>query len=446
MLTAITLVVAAQCPVPADLPPTTPDGLSGTSVAIDGDIAVIAAPLGTGNAWATGMAIIYRRDGDAWVREAELIAEDGQSGNMLGVCVDVDSGRVIAGAWFEDHAGNDSGAAYVFEQQGGKWIQAAKLIADDAAAGDTFGRRVAIDGDVCVVTAPLDDDNGTSSGSAYVFQFDSGGWFQLQKLVPKSGGAGDQFGLGLSMDEERIVVGAPWTDGGRGRGHIFDRGDVMFHEVAALSDPAGDESDFLSFGVAVDGDMVALGSYRDNHDGGMDAGSVFMFQEGFAGWGPIQQIQPLGGTVAGDQFGVSLSIDGEVMVVGSRFADEAGDRTGAAIVYDFDGSMWQKRGTMVSPQPSYGAEFGWSVAVHGDNAVIGAPWAEPDGEAQFFDGLVAPCGCLGDLDGDGAVAVGDLLQIIAAWGPCSACEEDLDQSGSVDVADLLAVIAAWGDC
>jgi hypothetical protein len=82
----------------------------------------------------------------------------------------------------------------------------------------------------------------------------------------------------------------------------------------------------------------------------------------------------------------------------------------------------------------------------GDHAIIGGPWAEPDGEVRFYDGMTQPCTCPGDLNGDGAVAVGDLLQVIAAWGPCVSCIEDIDQSGAVDVSDLLAVIAAWGDC
>ncbi|MDP6602466.1 MAG: hypothetical protein QGH76_09250 [Phycisphaerales bacterium] len=445
VLTAITLVLSAQCPAPADIPATTPGGVSGTSVAMDGDLAVIGAPIGTGNAWASGMAIVYRRAGDTWIREAELIAEDGNSGDMLGVCVDISGDRVIAGSWFEDHAGSDSGAAYVFERQGGTWSQTAKLIAEDGGAGDTFGRRVAIAGDVCVVTAPLDDDNGTSSGSAYVFQFDSGRWFQLQKLVPNSGGAGDQFGLGLAMDGERIVLGAPWADDARGRGHIFDRGDVMFFEVATLSDPSGEPSDYLGFGAAVNGGMVALGSYRDD-DGGEDAGSVFLFQEGFGGWGPVQRIDPSSKVAVGDQFGVCVSMEEGVMIVGTRYADVDGMAAGAAVVYDLIDGMWIERAVLVSPGPAEEAEFGWSVALSGDHAIIGGPWAEPDGEVRFYDGMTQPCTCPGDLNGDGAVAVGDLLQVIAAWGPCVSCIEDIDQSGAVDVSDLLAVIAAWGDC
>ena len=186
LISAILSVCLSQCPTETDVPPTTHDGLSGTSVAIDGDLAVIGCPIGTGNGWASGTVLVYRLVEGTWHREAELIAEDGDVGDMMGVSVDISGGRVIAGAWFNNHAGTNSGAAYIFDEVKGQWSQTAKLVADDAYTQDSFGRRVAIEGDVCIVTAPLDDDNGESSGSAYVYQYD-GAWFQLQKLTAKNG-------------------------------------------------------------------------------------------------------------------------------------------------------------------------------------------------------------------------------------------------------------------
>jgi len=445
MLVAAVLVAClSQCPVEVDLSPTTPGGLSGTSVAIDGDLAVIGAPLATGNGWASGMAIVYRNIDNIWIREAELIAIDGQVGDMMGVSVAVSGGRVIAGAWFNNHAGTNSGAAYIFEQVEGQWTQTTKLIADDASAQDSFGRRVAIDGDVCVVTAPLDDDNGPSSGSAYVFQFD-GTWFQLQKLTAKSGAESDQFGLGLAMDGERIVLGAPWANDGQGRAHVFDRADVMFFETAVLADPNGASMDNFSFGMDVDGDLIAIGSYLDD-DVAEDAGSLFLFQQAPTGWSLFQHIEPNGVSLIDDQFSVSIAIDNSVMLVGNRFADVDGLPAGAVTVFDLADSVWQLRSAIVSPEPTFEAEFGWSVAIDGDRGVVGGPWLEPDGEVRFYEGFMDTCDCVGDLNGDGTVGVSDVLQIIGMWGECQGCDEDLDENGFVDVGDLLQLISIWGNC
>jgi hypothetical protein len=433
-----------QCPSEVDQTPTTPGGLTGTSVAIDGDLAVIGAPIGTGNDWATGMAIVYRNIDNVWVREAELVAHDGQVGDMMGVSVDVSGNRVIAGAWFENHAGTNSGAAYIFQYIGDEWIQTDKLVASDGAAQDSFGRRCAIDGDICVVTAPLDDDNGSSSGSAYVFQFD-GTWFQLQKLTAKTGTGDDQFGLGLAMDGERIVIGAPWANNGQGRAHVFDRGDVMFFETAVLEDPAGASMDNFSFGMDVDGNTVAIGSYLDD-DVGEDSGSVFMFSDSPIGWNIIQQLTPQGKTKAGDQFGVSIAIRDSVMMVGNRFGDLSNDPVGSVTVHESVDDVWNQKSSLYSSLPESEAEFGWSVAMHGDNAVVGGPWLEPDGDVMFFEGLSSGCGCVADITGDSVVNVSDLLTILGVWGSCEACEADINEDGFVNVTDLLVVIGEWGPC
>lgn len=446
MLVASSLLVVclSQCPVEVDQTPTTPGGITGTAVAIDGDLAVIGAPMGTGNDWASGMAIVYRLVENVWIREAELIAEDGAVGDMMGVSVDISKGRVVAGAWFNNHAGTNSGAAYIFEQVKDQWIQTTKLTADDAAAQDSFGRRVAIEGDVCVVTSPLDDDNGSSSGSAYVYQFD-GAWFQLQKLTAKTGASSNQFGLGLAMDGERIVIGAPWADDGKGKAHIFDRGDVMFFESAVLTDPNGSSMDNFSFGMDVDGDLIAIGSYLDD-DVAEDAGSLFLFQNGFSGWDLLQHIEPSGVSINDDQFSVSVAIDNSVMLVGSRFTEVDGLPAGSVTVFDLIDTMWQQRSVIVSPEPTLEAEFGWAVAVNGDYGLVGGPWLEPDGEVRFYQGFIYSCGCVGDFDGDSVVGVSDLLQLIGAWGACQDCQEDLDGNGFVDVGDVLQLISAWGEC
>jgi hypothetical protein len=444
LVVTVLSVCLSQCQGDVEQPPTTPGGLSGTSVAIEGDLAVIGCPIGTGNGWASGMAIVYRLIDNVWQREAELIATDGAVGDMMGVSVDVSDGRIIAGAWFNNHAGTNSGAAYIFEQQNDLWVQTTKLIAKDAYTQDSFGRRVAIEGDVCVVTAPLDDDNGASSGSAYVYQFD-GTWFQLQKLTAKGGTGGDQFGLGLAMDGERLIIGAPFVDDGRGRAYLYDRANVMFFESEVFTDSNGEPGDNFSFSMDVDGDNVAIGSYLDD-DVSPDAGSVFMFALGIDGWDLSQHIVPTDDFSTDEQFGVSIAMNGSVMLVGSRYALVDGMQAGEVTVFDSVSSYWNKRSTMTSPEPTTEAEFGWSVAVDGDHGVAGAPWREPDGEVHFYNGFINECECMGDFDGDGSVGVTDLLQLIGVWGVCDNCDEDLNGNGVVDVSDILQLISFWGTC
>ena len=135
-----------------------------------------------------------------------------------------------------------------------------------------------------------------------------------------------------------------------------------------------------------------------------------------------------------------------VMIVGHRFGVDNLLRTGAASVYDIGEGVWEYRTTLVPTQGSLEGEFGWSVAIDGDNAIVGAPWNKPDGYAELFVGMTETCDCEADVNGDWTVNVSDVLAIIAAWGACELCDEDINQDDIVDVSDLLTVIARWGDC
>ena len=109
-------------------------------------------------------------EGTAWVETAKLLASDGAADDLFGLSASVSGDTALVGALQDDDNGTDSGSAYVFVRSGGVWTQQAKLLASDGAAEDFFGFSVSVSGDTALVGAGLDDDNGTSSGSAYVFE------------------------------------------------------------------------------------------------------------------------------------------------------------------------------------------------------------------------------------------------------------------------------------
>ena len=139
---------------------------------------------------------------------------------------------------------------------------------------------------------------------------------------------------------------------------------------------------------------------------------------------------------------MSVAIDNEILLVGSRFAVVDGVLGGKVTVFE----NWQEHSIITSPVPAIEAEFGWAVAIEGDNGAVGEPWFEPDGEVHFYTGFFESCNCVGDLDGDGFVGVTDLLQLLGVWGACKNCQEDFDGNGFVDVLDILELINFWGVC
>ena len=141
----------------------------GRSVAIDADTALVGAPFEDDEGVDAGAAYVFTRSGSSWNQQAKLTAGDAAARDQFGESVAVDGDTALVGAPLEDGEDLNAGAAYVFIRSGSSWIQQAKLTDRDGFAGDLFGRSVAIDGDTALVGAPNDDDNGTNAGAAYVF-------------------------------------------------------------------------------------------------------------------------------------------------------------------------------------------------------------------------------------------------------------------------------------
>jgi len=194
--------------------------LFGYSVAISGDTVVVGAHYDTDQGVRTGSAYVFERPARGWSgtlsQTAKLVASDGASWDLFGNSVAISGDTVIVGAHEDDDEGSDSGSAYVFEKPADGWSgtlnEDAKLLASDGAGVDLFGYSVAISGNTVVVGAHGDDDQGSSSGSAYVFERSGGGWSGIlnedAKLLASDGEYYDLFGFSVAASGVTVVVGA----------------------------------------------------------------------------------------------------------------------------------------------------------------------------------------------------------------------------------------------
>jgi hypothetical protein len=146
----------------------------GWSVAISGDYAVVGAYYDDDAGWQSGSAYIFKRDGTAWTEQAKINASDGVGSDNFGWSVAISGDYAVAGARGDDDAGSASGSAYIFKRDGTTWIEQAKITASDGATSDNFGYSVAISGDYAVAGAYYDDDAGYNSGSAYIYDIPIG--------------------------------------------------------------------------------------------------------------------------------------------------------------------------------------------------------------------------------------------------------------------------------
>jgi hypothetical protein len=311
----------------------------------------------------------------------KVFASDGQAGAQLSEAVGIHGDVAVVGAALHDcEAGDDCGQAYVFRRTDGMWIEEAILRAPTPEAEDHFGASVAVYGDVIVVGSPQDDDAATNAGAVCVFEFDGQGWTYRQTLTAADAFSHDWLGDSVSIDGDVIVAGADLSNAGgnnAGSAYVFRFADDTWTEEKKLV--ASDAGDLHQFGssVAVRGDEIIVGAKADDHAGAR-AGSAYVFRFDGNDW--IEEKKLTASDPAGDDwFGWSVAIEDGVAVVGSRYDDDNGGNSGSVYVYRFDGADW---GDEQKLNPTDGAavdRFGEAVSLDNGLLVVGAPGDDDGG-------------------------------------------------------------------
>lgn len=327
-----------------------------------------------GGAGDYGAAYVFVRSGDTWSQQAYLKASSAGGNDFFGSSVALSGDTVVVGAPREssgttgvdsvpdyDLSAYRSGAAFVFTRSGGTWSQQAYLKASNTGADDFFGYSVTVSGDLLVIGAlnedsktvgvdsvPIDDGTANDSGAAYVFTRSGGTWSQQAYLKAAHPGAGDSFGASVAASGETVVVGAagedsktvgvdsvPNDDGsanGSGAAYVFTRTEGSWTQEGYLKASNTGASDTFGVSVAVSGETVVVGAYQeDSRSTGVDSvpdddgtandsGAAYIFTRSGAKWSQRAYLKA-SNTGADDQFGLSVAVSGDTVVVGSPQED-----------------------------------------------------------------------------------------------------------------------------
>ncbi len=419
----------------------------GYSVAISGATAIVGAMWDDDNGFNSGSAYLFDISDPANPAQLfKLLADDGAVSDVFGLSAAISGATAIVGAIWDDDNGTRSGSAYLFDATTGRQI--AKLLPDDGAAFDRFGISVAISGETAIVGARLDDDNGSESGSAYLFDTTTGQ--QIAKLLPDDGAAGDWFGFSVAISGATAIVGAHLVDdngNNSGSAYLFDT--TTGRQIAKLLAKDGAAHNVFGLSVAISGATAIVGAPGDD-DNGNASGSAYLFDISDPA-NPAQffKLLPSDGA-AFDKFVWSVAISGATPIVGAKLDDDNGDQSGSA--YLFDISDPANPAQIFKLFASDGAErdwFGRSVAISGATAIVGANGDDDNGElsgsAYLFD-AAAPGMCPWDLDDNDSVGILDLLALLAVWGTDPGGPPHFDGDGIVGILDLLTLLANWGPC
>jgi hypothetical protein len=428
-----------------------------------------------------GAAYVFVRNGSTWSQEAYLKAGNADEGFGFGFSVAISGGTIVVGAPGEpsdqvgptngsggssDDSANDAGAAYVFVRSGTSWVQQAYLKAGNTKPGDQFGRAVAIDGDTIVVGAANEQSNqvgptnGTGgsadeslsgSGAAYVFSRAGAAWTQQAYLKAGNTAADQRFGFSVGVSEDSVIVGAPGERSGQtgvinsaggsgdtsaenaGAAYVFLRSGGNWTQQAYLKAGNTEEDDGFGTSVAISGDTAVVGAPGEDSattgvdhipggagDNGSDSsGAAYVFTRSGSNWSQ-QAYAKAGNTAESGQFGISVSLSGDTLVVGSNgepsgktgvtegaggSSDTSASGAGAAYVFRRSGGAWSQRAYLKAGNADQGDNFGHSVGVSGNLVVVGAPFEE-----SGFQGVINGSGgaASSGADDSGAAYVFDL--------------------------------------
>jgi hypothetical protein len=341
---------------------TASDGVFGDKFAygmdVDGDYAVVSAYEHNSNA---GAVYVYNKNGGGtWVEQQKI---EVSAGTFFSNSVAISGDTIVIGAHLENN-GASSGSAYIFKRSGATWSQEAKLVPGDGGS-DWFGRFVDIDGDTVIVSAPRDDDLGSDSGAIYVFTRSGTTWTQQQKVVASENTSGMAFGsqafaVGepIAVSGDTMVVGAPNATTGRGYVYIFTRSGTTWTQTQRERGSGIGADMHFANAVDIDGDTFVTGAPDD----GAGLGYIHVYTKSGATWSEQQRFRGSDSTT-GDVIGSDVAIDGDTITVGAAYDDDNGNASGMAFVFTRSGSTWTEITKLIDSTNGGGDQYGRMVAM-----------------------------------------------------------------------------------
>jgi uncharacterized repeat protein (TIGR01451 family) len=274
--------------------------------------------------------------------------------------------------------------------------------ASDAASGDEFGRGIALDGGTAAIGSPYAVIDGhEEQGAAYVFTESGGVWSQATRLLASDGSANSVYGYSFGLDGTTLLVSAVYTTiaghEGQGAVYVYDGSGSSWTETQKLVASDGDAGDEFGGAIALDGDTALVGAHFASVGASNAQGKVYVFTRSGGVWSQSQVLTADDGATF-DFFGYSVAMQGDVALIGAPAVDLGGEDRGAAYVFKRSGGVWTQAQELVADDGGDGDSFGFSVTLDGSRALVGANYARVNGQPQ------AGAAYLFDADGGGSYA------------------------------------------
>jgi len=351
----------------------------GLEVAISGTLLVVGIPLADTGASDTGKVYVYNLASITPTIPVFTLTNPSPAVNdQFGTSVAISGTKVAVGAHLDDTTGSQAGSVYVYDL-GDDTPTVPVAVLHEPSPSSSFGFAIGISGSLIVVGAHFNDTGSVNAGAAYIYDMNSEiPTVPSVTLYNPSPTEGDRFGRAVAISGTRVVVGVYLDDTGAtdsGVAYVYDIGsETPTTPLATLNNPTPGLGDWFGATVSISGTHVIVGAQHDNTGAG-DAGSAYVYDiDNDLPTIPICTLNNPSPT-SSDQFGFSVAISGTRAVVGARFVDAGATDSGRVYVYDVNnGTPSVPVAVLNNPSPALNDQFGFSVAIDETTVAIGTPY------------------------------------------------------------------------
>lgn len=329
--------------------------------------------------------ISFQVQSQVWIQNQKIVASDRAASDYFGESVAIDGDRAIVGTSRTDGTIGLGfvGSAYIYEKDTNDiWQEIQILNASDEKQNDNYGNAVAIQGNYAFVCATKEGSINQSTnyaGAVYVYERNTNGvWNEIQKITPSDRDLYQRFGNSIDVEGDTLVVGSHWSSNGDGSVLIFEK-DIngIWNETQIFTASDLQNDDEFGSSVSIEGNTILVGAIREDINFSDNAGAAYIFEKDNTGIWQEQQKLTSTDRVIGALFGFSVDIDGDYAVIGARGESDFSNNDfefGAAFVFKKGtNGLWTEQQRLLASDMLNGDHFGSAVTISGDNIIIGAP-------------------------------------------------------------------------
>lgn len=425
----------------------------GDSLSLSGSWLAVGARKSQRGATPAGSAWVFQSNGASFIEQIRLESPTPVAQGAFGCAVDVVDGAsvstLVVGAQRELSGSVAAGAVHVFDRvEGGEWLATARLVAPGVPTeNDEFGHTVATDGSRLYVGAPGDDSAAVNAGAVYIFVRVGTAWALEAKLISPSPQALAEFGGAVAIDGSRLVVGTYRESDALpqcGRAHVFVRGASGWAHEQSLISPTPTSGGEFGCSVAIEGEAIVVGAQRERRADGTLCGNAHMFRRNASsGWVSVATGRSVA-SQSDELGGTSVGIAASVVAFGAPLRTESQAYQGACFIADWSADC---DGDLIPDA----AELAAGAADCNQNSIPDAcdiAAGAPDDDANGIPDECEQVPCPADVVIDGVVNGIDLAAVLSTWGTDAGAfpTADYNHDGIVDGLDLAGILSGWGTC